>query len=128
MAKKQTSATPAAEKTYSFVVTVQTTTDHRAQVLRDEVAGSAEDARESGLFRGEVMTGQVESGDIEDKLAKYRAFHNLVSSLYEDGKLSSLKELSPQDDAQLTAKLVELVWMDPESMPKASTSPGASLG
>jgi hypothetical protein len=128
MAKKQTPAVQPVEITYSFVVTVQAAKPHHAQVLRDEVAGSAEDARESGLFRGEVMTGQVEVGDIEDKLSKYRALHDLISSLYEDGELDSLKKANPQAYEKLTEKVVELAGLDAEPTPKAGTRVGAALG
>lgn len=115
-------------KPYSFIVTISAKSEERADAIRDEIVGGAEDLLESGEARGaDIWSTKLESGDQAEMLTLYRALHDRVSDLVEDGKLSGLKEADPKAYEALVESLVQLAGLDPKPVEQLQSGASPAL-
>lgn len=112
------------KKPYSFVVTIEAKSEDRADDVRSEVVGGIEDLIESGEARGcEISWTSMEEGDQAQKLELYRALHDRMSDLVEDGKLQALKQSDPKAYEGLVQALEQLAGLDPKPVSQVRAAP-----
>jgi hypothetical protein len=97
---------------YSIIVSFAANSPEDAEEVRDEIAGSMEDARDSDILPDgcDVDVGDVIPRDIERVLAKYRTLFDGISDMIEDGRLSEAD--IPDDYLWLTTRMTELAGID----------------
>lgn len=105
-----------ADRTYSCVVTITAKNEELADEMRSEIAGAAEDNHESGEINADATVGPLVAGDIDQKLEKYRALHDRLSDLIEDGKLADLRQFDPKGYEGLVNAMTELAGLDPKPL------------
>jgi hypothetical protein len=100
--------------TYSFITTIDAPSDEDAESARDEIGGSAEDARESGYLPEEVdmNVGDIVKKDLEEVLSAYRLFHDKLSVMIEDGKLHSFRDGQPSHYSDMVEAMAMIAVLD----------------
>lgn len=100
-----------AKPEFSFIVTIAAKSEDKADDVRAEIVGAAEDLIESGEVRSEDLSwSSLESGCASEKLAAYRKLHDQIGGLLKSGKLDSLH---PADYEELISAMQGLIFIDP---------------